>query len=98
MLHCKNCNVEIDLKQALDHSPFSWPNLQAIWHPCPRCGTGNHIRFETDSIGIIEIIGAPGPTWEYLNRERRKGIQISSEPQYFHVWIDGIESVVEARK
>ena|SRR5690242_2430550 len=94
---CKSCNDEIVPEDALKRSPYSWPHLQAVWHVCPKCGIGNHLRFETDTVSVIEITGAPGPTWERLKSQRRPGIQIKAEPEYFHVWIDRIEYVVPAR-
>jgi len=96
-MNCKQCASPIDIKSALETTPYSWPYLECIWHICPKCATGNHIRFETDSVSIIEITGAPGPTWEYFTKEIIPGIKVSWEPKYLHVWIDGIESAIPAK-
>ncbi len=98
MMKCRQCQTDVDLATAVDASPFSWPNMQTIWHVCPVCKVTAHLRFIPDGVQRIEIVGAPGPTWDVLETYRRPGIVVRSEPDYLHVWIDGIEHVSKARQ
>ena len=54
--------------------------------------------FKDGSVSRIEITGAPGPTWKVLESEDTPGFVVKSEPEYLHVWIDGIEHVSKARE
>ena len=86
MIHCKQCHDEIPPLVALESSSVSWPLLQTIWYECRKCKTGNHIRFQNQQIQRIEIIGAPCPEWEVVERERDKAISYRVDPSYLHIW------------
>jgi len=73
-LFCKDCGQEIDIEKALYSTRYSWGETRAIWHLCPKCGTGNHIRFEKNLISVIRIWGAPGPNWEYMQQMEERTV------------------------
>jgi len=86
MIKCKECGFHIELKQALEESPYSWPLLQSIWHICPNCKEGNHIRFVEEEVQIIKIISAPGPEWKLINKQREPNLAFRIDPEYLHIW------------
>ena len=96
--HCRHCRSEIALGDALDAAPYSWPNLQAFWYVCPACQKPSHIRIEDGRAAVIEITGAPGPTWEYVESVRIAVLSFRSDPEVLHVWLDGHHYGIEARK
>jgi len=89
MIHCKNCSSEIRIDDVLFAAPYSWPSFQAVWYECVSCGTGNHVRFQDDEIQRIEIVGAPGPTWDIVEVAKAPGITIREDPGCLHVWHNG---------
>ena len=97
-LHCKNCNCPIDIAEAIASSPFSWPNMSTFWHECPECDTGNHVRVSKDQVSIIEILGAPGPTWETIQTARLSELVVVVDPSYLQVWLGDIHRAIPARK
>ena len=97
MIHCKKCEQEIDLRSALLASPFSWPQLQTIWHVCKNCNTGNHLRFVSGGVQLIDIIGAPGPEWEILQAEIAPDIDIRVDPSWLHIWLGKTHYEIPAR-
>ncbi len=97
MVRCGNCGESVDVLTALEKSPYSWPNLQAIWYRCVNCGGGNHIRFLRDTVQRIEITGAPGPTWEVIENERYAGVEVKAELEQLVIWVDGRQFVIPAR-
>ena len=96
-LHCRRCSQEFDLKEAVVSTPYSWPELQAFWFVCRACGKGNHIRIEEGMAAVIDIIGAPGPDWEYAERFRIKEISFRSDPSVLHVFFGHECFSVDAR-
>lgn len=95
-LHCRACGVGIDLQAALRNAPFSWPQLQCVWHPCGECRIGNHLRFSRGWAERIEIVGAPGPEWE--TRERVPAdVAVRIDTGFLHVWLAGAHYEVAAR-
>jgi hypothetical protein len=98
MITCKKCNSEINIVDALENSPFSWPQLQAIWHVCRKCEAGNHVRFIPGAIQLIEIVGAPGPDWKILQTQPEPSVSLRIDPGFLHVWLDGKHYEVETRK
>ncbi|MCS6244544.1 MAG: hypothetical protein H2172_11890 [Opitutus sp.] len=97
-IHCKHCGIEVVLRDAVKTAPFSWPKLQAIWHVCPSCGKPNHIRIENGVFGVIEINGAPGPEWEYVERSRIKDLSFRVDPGFLHISIAGEHFEVASKK
>lgn len=97
-LECKECRKKIDLEDAVLSSPFSWPQMQTFWHECVGCGTGNHIRIVKGMASIIEIIGAPGPTWETLENCPTERLDMNEDPGFLHIWIGSIHRAIPARK
>ena len=97
MVTCKNCGETIDALTALENAPYSWPELQSIWYPCVRCSAGNHIRFLEHTLQRIEIMGAPGPDWEIVQRERRLGIGVDVKHGELWIWLDEHKFVIPAR-
>lgn len=97
-LECKECRKMIDLEDAVQASPYSWPQMQTFWYECPGCRTGNHIRVTKGLASIIEIIGAPGPTWEAVENCPTEGLDMSEDPGFLHVWIGGVHRAIPARK
>ena len=89
MITCKNCKTHINIVDALEDSPFSWPELQAVWHVCDKCETGNHLRFIAGEIQLIEMVGAPGPDWDILQRQTEPSTSIRVDPGYLHIWLNG---------
>jgi hypothetical protein len=85
MIRCKKCKEQISIINALESSPFSWPQLQSIWYICEKCGEGNHIRFEPGEIQLIEIIEAPGPDWKIIQSQSEPSIFLRIDPKYLHV-------------
>ena len=98
MINCKKCQTPINITDALETSPFSWPHLQAIWHVCDKCETGNHIRFISGAIPLIEIVGAPGPDWEIIQTNREPSVSIRIDSGYLHIWLEGEHYEVVAKK
>ena len=70
----------------LQHSQFSWPQMQTIWYQCCACEQGNHIRFSNGLVEQIKIISAPGPDWEVINSLLEPNIAIRIDPDYLHIW------------
>ncbi len=97
-LECKECRSRIDLEAAVLASPYSWPRLQAFWHECSGCGAGNHIRVAKGFSSIIEIMGAPGPSWETLETCRVKGLDWTDDPEFLQVWVGSAHRAIPARK
>ena len=97
-LECKDCRKKIDLADAVLSSPFSWPQMQTFWHECSGCGTGNHIRIVKGLSSIIEIIGAPGPSWETVERCPTEGLDMNEDPEFLHVSIGDVHRAIPARK
>ena len=98
MITCKKCQSEINIVDALETSPFSWSQFQAIWHVCKKCKTGNHIRFISGAIQLIEIIGAPGPDWKIIQTEQEPSVSLRIDPGYLHIWLNEKHYEVETRK
>ena len=97
-IHCRHCQSGIDLESALQTTPYSWPNLQAFWHVCEQCTKPNHIRIEEGLATVIEITGAPGPTWEYVEKQRYQNLSFRWDPEILHVWLDGRHYGIGSRK
>jgi hypothetical protein len=97
-LHCRHCSREFELKEAATAASFSWPQLQAFWFVCPSCRKGNHVRVEDGSFAVIDIVGAPGPEWEYVERLRHRGVSFRSDASAFHIFLESECFSVEARK
>ena len=97
-LECKECRSKINLEEAVLSSPFSWPRLHAFWHECSTCGTGNHIRVAKGFSSIIEIVGAPGPSWETLETCRSDGLDWADDPEFLQVWLGSVHRAIPARK
>jgi hypothetical protein len=98
MIHCKKCGDQIDISFALESSPFSWPELQTIWYVCKKCKEGNHIRFISGEIQLIEIISAPGPDWKTIQSQSDPSVSIRIDPGYLHVWLKNKHYEVIARE
>lgn len=97
-LACKSCGSAFDLKDAILKSPYSWPPMETFWHECPECKIGNHIRVQNGAASIIEITGAPGPTWETLVTSRVSGLKVSTDPEYLQIWLHACHRAIPARK
>ena len=89
-LMCKQCSREIELGEAIKTSPYSWPYLQAFWHECTECGAGNHIRVTKGQASIIEITGAPGPTWDAVESCPVADLDMRQDHDHFHVRLGDI--------
>ena len=98
VLECKECRKKIDLEDAVLSSPFSWPQMQTFWHECTGCRTGNHIRINKGLAAIIEITGAPGPSWETLETCLTERLDMNEDPEFLHVWIGASHRAIPARK
>lgn len=97
-LYCKSCGETIDLEAAIQDSPYSWPNLSAFWHECLDCSTGNHVQVKQGEASIIEITGAPGPTWVALSRTQNEGFNVREDPEFLQVWLGNIHRAIPSRK
>jgi len=97
-LECKECQEVINLEDAVQAAPYSWPRMQTFWYQCPGCGTGNHIRVTKSLASIIEITGAPGPTWETVENCPTEGLDMSEDPDFLQVWIGSNHRAIPARK
>lgn len=97
-LFCKSCGESIDLKAAIHSSPYSWPHLSTFWHECSTCGTGNHIQFKKGGVSIIEIAGAPGPTWVALSTSRVADADVREDPEFLQVWLGDAHRAIPSRK
>jgi len=86
------------LATAIEGAPFSWPNMSTFWHECSECGVGNHIRVSKDSASLIEILGAPGPTWETVQTSLMRGLDVVSDPEFLQVWLGDLHRAIPARK
>jgi len=98
VLECKECRNKINLEEAVLSSPYSWPRLHAFWHECATCGTGNHIRVAKGFSSIIEIVGAPGPSWETLETCRADGLDWADDPEFLQVWLGSVHRAIPTRK
>ena len=96
-MECVSCQENIQIIVALENSLFSWPEMQTIWYKCTNCKQGNHIYFSDGEIGQIRMLGAPGPNWETINKERAPTINIRKDPKYLHIWYQGKHYEVKAR-
>lgn len=96
-LTCKNCHTPIDVEQALCAAPYAWGATNAIWHVCPSCKAGNHVRFQRDKVAAIEITGAPGPTWEYTQEQSVPGVECTREQDGLRIPFAGKEWFVKYR-
>ena len=97
-ISCKNCTTSIDLSSAITASPYSWPRMATFWYECTHCGTGNHIKVMKDRMEVIEITGAPGPTWETLQTALCKGLDMKQDPEFLHIWFKDKHRAIPARK
>ena len=87
-MKCINCSENISLIQALEASPFSWPEMQTIFYECCKCKTGNHLRFSNGLVEHIKIVSAPGPNWDVISEMSVPSIEIRIDPEYFHIWYE----------
>lgn len=97
-IYCKSCGETIDLRAAVRESPYSWPNLSSFWHECHGCGTGNHIQIKKRGASIIEITGAPGPTWVALSTSRVADADVREDPEFLQVWLGDFHRAIPIRK
>lgn len=97
MLTCTNCQVPIDVEQALSSAPYAWGATDAIWYVCPSCKAGNHVRFEQDKVATIEITGAPGPTWGYIQEQPVPGVECSRDQDGLRIRFFGKKWFVKYR-
>ncbi|MEZ5528430.1 MAG: hypothetical protein R3E57_00570 [Porticoccaceae bacterium] len=97
-MKCIECKQDIKIEEALLNSPFSWPEMETIWHKCSKCGAGNHIRFTDGGYGQIKILGAPGPDWEQVSSFSESSISLRKDPGYLHVWLKGKHHEIKARE
>ena len=98
MIQCKKCGIQIEVQNALEDSPFSWPQLQTIWHVCSNCEEGNHIRFVPGELQLIEIVGAPGPDWQIIERHPDPSVSLRIDTGCLHVWYKGKHYEVKVRE
>jgi hypothetical protein len=97
---CKNCSEPINVEQALKTTPYSWPHLNSIWHICKNCKEGNHLKFLEHKVQIINITGAPGPTWELVQSEKNEAVEhvVNDNGCFLNVWYNGNLYSTKARE
>ena len=78
-INCRQCGSILGVKEALRDAPYSWPHLQSVWHECQGCGCGNHVWIGKDEWGLIEIWGAPGPDWSFIQKAKRPGLVANND-------------------
>ena len=97
-IYCKACACPIDLEGAIHGSPYSWPNMSTFWHECQECSAGNHIQIKKGGVSIIEIIGAPGPTWVALSSALARDADMRQDPDFLQVWLGDFHRAIPSRK
>ena len=97
-ISCKNCATAIHLPSAIEAAPYSWPKMSTFWYVCANCGTGNHIKVIKDRMEVLEILGAPGPTWKTVQTALCRGLDTKQDPEFLHVWLGDIHRAIPARE
>jgi len=98
MIHCKKCSASFDIARILAGSAFCWPQLRSVHYLCEDCGAENRIRFEPGEVQSIEMVGAPGPEVEIVQRHPDPGVSVRVDPDFLHVWYNGTHYEIHARR
>jgi hypothetical protein len=88
MLKCISCGNGINIESILLQAKYSWNSTGSVWWECDKCQVGNHVNISNKYVGIIKITGAPGPTYEYLQRERCEFINCIHEIDGLNIYYD----------
>jgi hypothetical protein len=88
-MKCNHCSKDIEIQHAIEASPFSWPQRKTIWHVCPQCEQGNHIRFDTGIAQLIKLQGSPGYEYDVVSTVNDSTIEIRIDPEFLHIWYMG---------
>jgi hypothetical protein len=47
---------------------------------------------------VLEILGAPGPTWKTVQTALCRGLDTKQDPEFLHVWLGDIHRAIPARE
>ncbi len=93
-MKCTNCQDEIDLLSAIEHSTRSWPALQTILHICPKCSSRLYLRFEKDTALLLCPESIVRAAWKYSASAPCKPLIVRVVPKGLRIRIGTLNHIV----
>lgn len=89
VLHCPHCQAFLSPEAILAAASESWPDLSWLWCACPACHRCFHAEVDDRRIATLKVTGAPGPSWEYIEKVECNDLRVRKDPSFLHCWLGG---------